>query len=216
MIEIAFLAVSLIVSIALHEYAHALASHSLGDPTPKMQWRLTPNPLAHIDPIGLLMVFIIQFGWGRPVQVNANYYDDPLKWELIVSLAGPFTNFVLAFLAVIIFFVVGKFGLGAWNISELYSLISTSNILNFWMLFAQLNLALWVFNLLPVPPLDGYRIVSFLNPELGYKIKQNIQMLSVFFIALILLSGPVLGRFISSITSKMFSFMAVIVWQFVF
>ena len=80
----------------MHEYAHAYVSYRLGDPTPKLQGRLTPNPLKHIDPIGFLMVFLAHFGRGKPVQINPLYYKNPRKGELIVSLAGPATNLILA------------------------------------------------------------------------------------------------------------------------
>jgi Zn-dependent protease len=87
MIDIIFLAIIFVISISLHEYAHAWSSYKLGDPTPKIQGRLTPNPLVHIDPIGFLMIFIIHFGRGRPVIVNPSYYKNTLRDELLVALA---------------------------------------------------------------------------------------------------------------------------------
>ena len=86
-LTIIYLAVIFVISISLHEYAHARTSAKLGDPTPKIQGRLTPNPLAHIDPLGFLMIFIIHFGRGRPVIVNPAYYKNKLRDELLVSLA---------------------------------------------------------------------------------------------------------------------------------
>ena len=83
----AYIAIILLVSIGLHEYAHARSSHKLGDPTPKLQGRLTPNPLKHVDPIGFVMIFLIGFGLGKPVQINPSYYKKPLRDELITSLA---------------------------------------------------------------------------------------------------------------------------------
>ncbi|MDP2669794.1 MAG: site-2 protease family protein [bacterium] len=85
--ELISLAITFVISISLHEYAHARASTKLGDPTPKLQGRLTPNPLKHIDPIGFLLIFIIHFGRGRPVIINPAYYKHPLRDELLVSLA---------------------------------------------------------------------------------------------------------------------------------
>ena len=90
------LALTFLISISLHEYAHARASTQFGDPTPKMQGRLTPNPLVHIDLLGFLMIFLIHFGRGRPVIVNPAYYKHPLRDELLVALAGPATNLLLA------------------------------------------------------------------------------------------------------------------------
>jgi Zn-dependent protease len=82
-----YIAIILLISIGLHEYAHAYTSNKLGDPTPKLQGRLTPNPLKHLDPIGFILIFIIGFGRGKPVQINPNYYKKPLRDELITSLA---------------------------------------------------------------------------------------------------------------------------------
>jgi len=86
-IEIIQLAIILAISIGMHEYAHAYVSYRLGDPTPKLQGRLTPNPLKHLDPIGFFMIFIAHFGRGKPVQINPLYYKNPRKGELMVALA---------------------------------------------------------------------------------------------------------------------------------
>ena len=94
-----------IVSVSLHEFAHAYASYKLGDPTPKIQWRLTPNPIKHIDPIWFILIFLIGFGRGRPVQIDPSYYRKPYRDELIVALAGPLTNVILGILAIIIMMV---------------------------------------------------------------------------------------------------------------
>ena len=96
-LTIILLAIILVISIGFHEYAHAWVSYILWDPTPKLQWRLTPNPLKHIDPIGFLMIFLILFGWWKPVQVNPMYYKNKLRDELLVALAWPFANFLMAF-----------------------------------------------------------------------------------------------------------------------
>lgn len=92
----------------MHEYAHAYVSYRLGDPTPKLQGRLTPNPLKHIDPIGFLMVFLAHFGRGKPVQINPLYYKNPRKGELIVSLAGPATNLILAIVGIVVMLIYVK------------------------------------------------------------------------------------------------------------
>ncbi|MDO4713722.1 MAG: site-2 protease family protein [bacterium] len=81
------IAIIFVVSIGLHEYAHAYVSYALGDPTPKIQGRLTPNPLKHIDPIGFILIFLIHFGWGKPVQIDPSYYKKPYRDELLVALA---------------------------------------------------------------------------------------------------------------------------------
>jgi Zn-dependent protease len=101
-VNILILAVILLLSIGFHEYAHARASNKLGDPTPKLQGRLTPNPLAHIDPMGFLLIFIIHFGWGKPVQINPNYYKNPRIDEFLVAIAGPLTNILMAIIGIVV------------------------------------------------------------------------------------------------------------------
>ena len=102
------LAIILLISIGIHEFAHAYSSYKLGDPTPKIQGRLTPNPLKHIDPIGFLMIFLIHFGRGKPVQIDPSYYKKPYRDELITALAGPVSNIVLGILGILILMIYGK------------------------------------------------------------------------------------------------------------
>ncbi len=195
-IETIFLAVIFVVSISLHEYAHAWTSRKLGDPTPEYQWRLTPNPLVHIDPIGFILIFLIHFGWGRPVEVNPAYYKHPLRDELLVALAWPATNIILA--------------IGGTIILMLYVLLAGTNVLfdktdiivQFWMLFGLINSALAIFNLIPLPPLDGRRIIKFLFPSFGYRIERYGRYISLVVILLILApgTGTAISRFVSTLS----------------
>jgi Zn-dependent protease len=100
-----FLLIILLVSVWLHEYAHAWTSYKLWDPTPVLQWRLTPNPLKHIDIIWLVSVFLIWFWWGKPVQINPTYYKNPVRDETLTALAWPAMNLVLAFLGMLIMMI---------------------------------------------------------------------------------------------------------------
>jgi Zn-dependent protease len=184
-INIIFIAIILCVSIWLHEYAHARTSYKLGDPTPKIQGRLTPNPIAHLDPIGFVMIFLIWFGRGKPVQVNPNYYKKPIQWELIVALAWPATNIVLATIGIAIILLYAAISglqqteilLWWWNI-----------IIKFWTLFSFINIALAVFNMIPLPPLDGFRIIKTFVPKLWRYMMRYSLYISIAFLILIL--GP--------------------------
>lgn len=156
--EIIQLAIILAVSIGMHEYAHAYVSYRLGDPTPKLQWRLTPNPLKHIDPIWFLMIFLIHFWRGKPVQINPMYYKHPIKWELMVSLAGPAMNILLAIISTLIILIYSKIG---WIPFTNIFMDSNIDLMNsFWITFTYLNIALAVFNLIPIFPLDWYRFIK--------------------------------------------------------
>ncbi len=189
MIYLIFLAIIFVISISLHEYAHAWMSNRLGDPTPRLQGRLTPNPLVHIDPIGFLLIFLIGFGRGRAVIVNPAYYKNTLRDELMVALAWPATNLLLVVFASAIMLAYGKiFGAGA--------LLAADNlVIAFWALFAQINVALAVFNLLPIYPLDGYRIVKYLYPRAGYWMEENRQLVTI--VLLVCIALPFTGAFIS-------------------
>ncbi len=145
----------IIIGLAFHEFAHAAVAFKLGDPTPKMQGRVTVNPLAHIDPVGLAALLFAGFGWGVPVQINPSNFKKRRRDELLVSLAGVTMNLVIA----IVFAIVAKILYMTMGPSFLSG--SVGSIL--WMMIMyviQINLVLMIFNLIPCPPLDGFSIIS--------------------------------------------------------
>lgn len=194
------LAIIFVISISLHEYAHAWASDKLGDPTPKLQWRLTPNPLVHIDLIGFLMIFIINFWRGRPVIINPAYYKNVRRDELLVALAGPATNLLLACAGIII----AQAYIRLWGVSVLD--FSEDIVFKFRQLFSRLNISLAIFNLLPFPPLDGYRIVSYLVPWFAELIERYGMYLSIAVLLILITPNPI-SHGISSLISTVAQFL---------
>ena len=149
-VHIVFTLAALLVATTCHEFAHALVADRLGDPTPRALGRLTLNPLVHLDPIGTLSILFFGFGWARPVPVNARNFHDPRQGMLQVALAGPLANVTVAFIVGALLQVPGLFaGTVLGDLVELVVLI---------------NVLLAVFNLIPVPPLDGSRVVESLLP----------------------------------------------------
>lgn len=144
----------IVVGLTFHEAAHGYVSYWLGDPTPKLQGRLSLNPARHIDPIGFIALFIAGFGWGEPVQINPAYYKHRRRDEFLVSIAGVATNFLLA---LITSFIIK--GLLAVMSYEFYMGMGEIIITIFSYMF-MINIVLMVFNLLPVPPLDGFGILT--------------------------------------------------------
>lgn len=194
------LAIILAISIWFHEYAHALTSYKLWDPTPKLQWRLTPNPIKHLDLIWFLMIFIIHFWWWKPVQVNPYYYKNKLRDELIVSLAWPFANFLMAFIAWFLYVLSAK-------INFLDPLLNS-----FFQLFIFINLALAIFNLLPIYPLDWYRIIKFLKPSWAYFMEQHSLIFSIILLIVIFMPWNIIWEIINTIVNPIYSII-IIIWQ---
>ncbi len=152
-IAFVILAVVLVASITIHEFAHAWAADHLGDPTPRSQGRITLNPLAHLDPLGTLAILLIGFGWGRPVVFDPYNLKNPVKDAALIALAGPASNLILATI-VAVAFKLGLLGfLGAIGASAIITLI------------VSLNVMLAIFNLVPVFPLDGEKILVALLPR---------------------------------------------------
>lgn len=144
---------ALLITITVHEAAHAWVANFLGDPTAKHLGRISLNPLKHLDPLGTLALFIVHFGWGKPVPVNPYNLRNPKKDQAIISLAGPMSNFATAALLSILLKHVLRPELG---ISHVASVIAEITI--------QLNLVLMVFNLIPLPPLDGSKVLFAFLP----------------------------------------------------
>lgn len=171
-------AVAVLVCIMVHEVSHGFVAMSLGDPTAKQSHRLSLNPIHHIDPIGLLMMVVAGFGWAKPVPVDMRYFKNPKSGMALTALAGPASNFVLAFFAL-------------WVAGLLLKLDTTSfliSVIQFLLLVAIMSIGLCLFNLIPFPPLDGFKIVlSFLPDSLYYKALRYerygmIVLIMVFFV----------------------------------
>ncbi len=144
----------IVIGLTFHEAAHGYASYLLGDPTPKLQGRLTLNPFKHMDPIGFIALMFAGFGWGVPVQIDPRYYKHRRRDEFIVAIAGVATNFVIALVFSFIVKTIAK------NMSyDFYSGIG-GILLEIFIYIVAVNIILMIFNLLPVPPLDGFGIIT--------------------------------------------------------
>lgn len=158
--------ISILIALSVHEWAHAYTANRLGDPTPGQNGRLTLNPVAHLDPLGALMFFLIGFGWAKPVPVDGRYFARPKRDLSLVAVAGPLSNLVLAVMAfTALFFMTNG---GALSIDALLAQPQTATAYAVLLKILQsslfVNLALMAFNLLPVPPLDGSNILQFFIP----------------------------------------------------
>ena len=191
-----------LLAITFHEFAHGYAAYKLGDNTAKNEGRLSLNPLDHLDPIGTLMLLFAGFGWGKPVHVNPTNYTRKIsmeKGEAIVSVAGPLTNILLAFLLALAYEAFIKF-------SSVEFLVSTvGNIIKLIIGAAiSINIGLGVFNLIPLPPLDGSKIIM---PFLPYNAKQwfrnNEQIFYIIFVVIWItgIAGIIISPAINGITS---------------
>lgn len=148
---------ALFFSFALHEYSHAYVSTKLGDPTPRLMGRMTLNPFKHIDPIGFVCLILFGFGWAKPVAVNPLYYKHYRRGMSMVSLAGVTMNLILAFIFSGIWFFTGVLVLSSTNMFMVF--------LSYFLYFMiAINLSLFVFNLLPIYPLDGYNFLKAILP----------------------------------------------------
>lgn len=171
---------ALITAITIHEFAHAWAATRLGDPTPRLQGRLTLNPLAHMDPLGTLMLLIARFGWGKPVQFDPFNLENPKRDAALISLAGPVSNLILASILAIFL----RLGSGPFS--------SMSFVTSLLPPFIFLNVILAVFNLLPIHPLDGGKIlVGILPPKDAVQMDRFMAQYGIFI--LILLIFPLWG-----------------------
>lgn len=184
-----------LISLTFHEFAHGYVAYLCGDKTAKNFGRLTMNPLKHLDLVGTIMMLLLGFGWAKPVPIVTRNFKNFKRDLAFVSIAGPLSNIILAFISVILIFTSGKImGIGLFfSEGHLRYTVPMTNleslIINFFYLFAILNIGLALFNLIPVPPLDGSRILSVLLPaKLSASYNRIEYYTRYIFIALILSS----------------------------
>ena len=186
---------ALIIALTFHEFSHGFAAYLLGDRTAKHEGRLSFNPLRHIDPIGMVLILIVGFGWAKPVMVNPYNFRNPKQDMAITAVAGPLSNFILAFIVtlvrVVFVLTIGRYGgVGAENI-------------NFFLwLLAWMNIMLGVFNMLPIPPLDGSKLFGAILPDYLYFRYINFRQGFLLLIILIFSGGiRILGPIIETINN---------------
>ena len=169
---------ALLIALSMHEYAHAAVSDAMGDPTPSRMRRLTINPMAHLDMMGTLLLVLCGFGWAKPVDIDPRYYKNYRMGMLKVSFAGPGMNLFLAFLSLLLITILGRIGmLGDGGFYFLQWIM----MYNVWFAF---------FNLIPIPPLDGSKIVSTVLPgELAWKFENFNARYGFVILMLIVFSG---------------------------
>lgn len=182
-----------LIAITFHEYAHAFAADKLGDDTPRLQGRLSLNPFAHLDPVGSIMLLFAGFGWGKPVQINPRNFNRTIsmsKGEAIVSAAGPIMNFILAIIFCVIYFAIYKFA-GAFAVTQVGMIV-----LDIIKSIIAINIGLGIFNLIPLPPLDGSKILkNFLPYKAKVWMESNGYLFYIIFLVLWVLG--ILGAIIS-------------------
>ncbi len=171
---------ALVTAITVHEFAHAFAADKLGDPTPRLMGRLTINPLKHMDPFGTLLMLFLNFGWGRPVVFDPYNLKNPRRDTAIISFAGPLSNLLLASVLSIILKIMASAGIGG-----LFAIIAP--------LFIKFNVTLAIFNLIPVHPLDGGKILIGLLPPHEARVVDRIMTQYGLLILLFILVVPVFG-----------------------
>jgi Zn-dependent protease len=193
--------ITLAIAFTLHEFSHAAAAVAQGDPTPRLQGRLSLNPIRHIEPIGALFILIAGFGWARPVEFMPSRLRFGRVGAVVVALVGPITNFVLALIAAVLLRFgrdYGWFDSGSWDV--------------FLEVFFRLNVVLGVFNMLPIPPLDGSRLLSLLLPPSQQGILRFLEQYGIFILIAILLIPIVTG---TSILGPLFTAVEIFILQLV-
>lgn len=207
---------AILIAFAVHEFFHGYAAYLLGDMTAQRDGRLSLNPMRHLDPLGTIMLLIVGFGWAKPVMINPYNLRNPKQDMAIIALAGPLSNFAMAFVA--IFIGVGlAFNLGGGNpidvlqnhlylFNNVQQFTARGLLFNFIGVFAIINLSLGIFNLLPIPPLDGSKIFTFFLPDELYF--RFISFRYGFFILIALVLTNIVGVVLSMGVTALWDMMA--------
>ena len=186
--ELVISAVAVLIALTVHEFSHGYAAYKLGDSTAKNAGRLTLNPIKHIDPFGALCMLLFHFGWAKPVPIDPRYFKKPKRDFALSALAGPLSNIILGFLLAPLYLLCFKGFLGAEGFLKTF----LYNSAYFLAVFHSINIGLGVFNLLPIPPFDGSRILNVILPErLYFKVMKYERKIYLFVLAWLLLGSYV-------------------------
>ncbi len=188
----------LILSLCVHEFAHGYVAYKLGDNTAKNMGRLTLNPLAHLDVVGTISMIFFSFGWAKSVPVNPYYFKNPKRGMAITALAGPVSNFLMAFIGTVAYVLY-------WRFTKTYS----SQIIYAFLYFIQVNLVLMAFNLIPFPPLDGSKFVyAILSDKAYFKLMQyeRYGMVAIIFLSYFGFFSNYLSNAVTSVSVGMINF----------
>ncbi len=190
----------ILLGISIHEFSHGYAAVKMGDNTPLLQGRITLNPMKHLDPMGFMCLLLFGFGWAKPVMINSRNFKNPRRDDAIVSLAGPAANFVVAFLFMLFL-----------KLADMFLPYTVLNQIIFEVLIStvHINLVLMVFNLLPIPPLDGHHILGSIGgPKVWNFYYKYYDQLRFLMLLLIIFRG--IGRIIGPVINVLYRFLSAI------
>ncbi len=195
-------------ALTFHEFSHGFIAYKLGDPTAKYMGRLTLNPLKHLDPIGTLCMILCRFGWAKPVPVDMRQFKNPKRDMAFCAIAGPLSNLLLGFLGTLIYCLLAFIFPNILNNYYLTYFLSS---------FAILNIYLAIFNLIPLPPFDGSRILTAFLPDKYYiRLMQNERKIALGFFIVLLVDSRFLGGYISGALSNIVNWIFNIFISFIY
>ena len=184
-LEMLYFIPALLISLSIHEFGHSWVAYKLGDNSQKALGRLTLSPFAHIDPLGFVFILLFRFGWGKPVMIDDRNFKNRAKGNMLVSLAGPAFNVLLAIVLTIILKLLWVFGITPDTITS-----SIGEILYYMLNIAiQFNIVFAVFNLLPLPPFDGSKVLYYFMPYKGKQFMNNMERYSIWILIFLLWTG---------------------------
>ena len=183
---------AVLAAFTIHEYAHAKTADALGDPTPRMTGRVTLDPFAHIDWIGLICLLVAGFGWGKPVRVNSSYFKKPRRDSVLVAVAGPLSNLMLALLSGVVYVILLRFYIRMGAAGEV--------LMRIVLPFVSWNTLLFAFNIIPVPPLDGYKVIKGFSQHPSNSFFRFMDKYGTLVLMVLFMTGMT-SRFISLISS---------------
>ncbi len=183
---------AVLAAFTIHEYAHAKTADALGDPTPRMTGRVTLDPFAHIDWIGLVCLLVAGFGWGKPVRVNSSYFKKPRRDGVLVAVAGPLSNLMLALLSGVVYVILLRFYIRMGAAGEV--------LMRIVLPFVSWNTLLFAFNIIPVPPLDGYKVIKGFSKHPSNSFFRFMDKYGTLVLMVLFMTGMT-SRFISLISS---------------